>query len=86
MSEPNWQTSLHIVILEDAILLTKKHYDSWWEIQDEYHATFKASLGPWEACVVAEWIAEEYDPPPWSTDEIAAFLMSEELTLIYSFG
>ena len=35
------------IILEDAVLLSKKEYSDWRDIQNEYYDSYIASLGPW---------------------------------------
>lgn len=37
----------YYIILEDDVLLSKKEYNHWREIQAEYYENFKACLGPW---------------------------------------
>lgn len=39
---------LNIIFTEAELLVSKKSYSSWREIQDEYD-DYKASLGPWDA-------------------------------------
>lgn len=38
---------VYYIILEDCVLLSKKRYNDWHEIQDEYYDKFKTSIGPW---------------------------------------
>lgn len=38
---------VYYIILEDCVLLSKKRYNDWQEIQDEYYDKFKTSIGPW---------------------------------------
>lgn len=59
---------LHIIYTEAEVILSKKSYGSWREIQNEY-SDFKASLGPWSSDEVAEYLSDEY-----SNIEPAAFL------------
>ena len=70
---------LHIVYLRSGpMLLTKKSYRSWREIQDEYE-DYMASLGPWQAADVLQFLKDEY-PEHFSHEEIQrinAFLQSE---------
>lgn len=35
-----------LIYLEDCVLLSKKEYLNWREIQDEYYDEYKASLSP----------------------------------------
>jgi len=50
---------MHIIYTENEMILSKKEYESWREIQDEYE-TYKASFGPWETDEVVQYLAEEY--------------------------
>ena len=51
---------LHIVYLrKGAMLLTKKHYRDWREIQDEFE-DYMASLGPWPVSDVLDFLVFEY--------------------------
>lgn len=61
---------VHIVILESAMLLSKKLYSGWREIQDEYD-DYKASLGPWSAEEIQSFFQDEY---PSHADEWSAVL------------
>jgi hypothetical protein len=72
-----------MIFLEEGILLSKKHYDSWWDIQAEYWDTFKASLGPWPVEAVIDYIEFDYRPPyvPFTRDQILAFAESDDLVL-----
>lgn len=57
---------LHVIYTKSEMLLSKKHYGSWREIQDEYE-DYKTSFGPWAKEEVLEFIEEEYpemDPRP----------------------
>lgn len=46
---------LQIIYTETAMFLSKKTYPSWRDIQDEFF-DYNASLGPWEADVVTEYL------------------------------
>lgn len=50
---------LHLIFTESGVLLSKKVYSTWREIQDEYES-YKASLGPWDHEEVQTWLDEEY--------------------------
>lgn len=50
---------LYIIYIETDILLSKRQYGSWREIQDEYQ-NYKASLGPWSVQEVIEFLSDEY--------------------------
>lgn len=78
--------SLHIIFLEDGLLLSKKQYDSWWDIQAEYWDTFKASLGPYPVDVAIEWIEFDYPPSntPFTREQINAFAESDDRVLSFT--
>ena len=73
---------LHIVFLRAGpMILTKKPYESWRGIQDEYD-DYMASLGPWPVADVVSFIEEEYpNDPPFIRTQIDAFVASDETTL-----
>jgi hypothetical protein len=60
---------LHIVYLRSGpVLLTKKHYGTWRDIQDEY-TDYMTSLGPWPASDVLQFLKDEY-PDSCSQEEV----------------
>lgn len=73
---------LHIVYLRPAgLFLTKKQYQSWRDIQDEYEQ-YMTSLGPWDVESVIDFIRSEYPKnPPFSERQIRQFIGSEDLIL-----
>jgi hypothetical protein len=69
---------LHIVYLRSGpMLLTKKSYGSWRDIQDEFE-DYMASLGPWPAEDVLHFLRDEYpnDLSPAEIQRINGFLGS----------
>jgi len=76
---------LHIIFTRGEVLISKKPYASWREIQDEYD-DYMASLGPWGAATVASWLAEEYsDLLPSSQEQVDALLSNEQVVQKVSF-
>ncbi len=76
---------LHIVYTATEMLLTKKSYSSWREIQGEY-PTYKASLGPWSEAEVLEFIEPEYpNLSPSASEQIMSFVSSPNETVELSF-
>lgn len=73
--------TLYLIYLENGLLLSKKHYDSWQQIQDEYE-TYKASLGPWSAYEVIEFFQDDYGVDerewPFSQQQIKSFVHSDQ--------
>ena len=79
-------TSLHIIYTKAEMLLSRRTYGSWREIQGEYTA-YKASLGPWPADEVVEYLADEYpNLSPSAPDQVAAFLAGSAETHTLTFG
>jgi hypothetical protein len=76
---------LNIIFTEANVLVSKKLYSSWREIEDEYD-DYKASLGPWDAKTVSSWLDEEYgDLAPSAEAQVEALLSSQDLVRAVSF-
>ena len=76
---------LNIIFTEAELLVSKKSYSSWREIQDEYD-DYKASLGPWDAKTVSSWLNEEYDNlAPSAEAQVEALLSGHDLVRAVSF-
>ncbi|MES2675939.1 MAG: hypothetical protein V4660_17005 [Pseudomonadota bacterium] len=50
---------IYIIYTSSNVFLSKKKYLSWYEIQEEY-SDYVASLGPWSAEEVIDFLKEEY--------------------------
>ena len=79
-------SEFHIIFTrEDEVLVSRKTYASWREIQDEYDA-YMASLGPWDVGTVVSWLDEEYTNLVSSAKEqVGALETSEQVVRILSF-
>lgn len=79
-------SDLHIIFTRnEEVLISRKPYASWREIQDEYDG-YMASLGPWEVTTVVSWLDEEYsDLVPSAQEQVEAFLSSEQIVRSLSF-
>lgn len=76
---------LHIIYTETEMLLSKKRFSSWHEIQDQY-ADFRASLGPWEHKAVIEYLADEYsDLMPPAAAQVDELLRTGSPTCVLTF-
>ena len=76
---------LHIIYTETGMLLSKRHYASWRNIQGEYQG-FKTSLGPWEEGEVAEYLASSYSNlSPSAQEQIAALLSTSNEAIELTF-
>ena len=66
------------------MLLSKKRYTDWREIQDEYES-YMTSVGPFAADELVEFLSEEYggDDSGWgfSAEEIRRFVESDATVL-----
>jgi hypothetical protein len=76
---------LQIIYTETAMFLSKKAYPCWRDIQDEF-SDYKASLGPWEADAVTEYLQNDYsDLAPPAATQIAELLQSDSVLLQLTF-
>jgi len=77
---------LHIIYAGAEIILSKETFDSWREMQDR-HDGYKASLGPWDAEAVIDYLAFDYsDLHPCARAQVNALLASTSLTAKLRFG
>ena len=76
---------LHIIFTDEQVLVSKKAYGSWQEVQAEFD-DYKASLGPWDAATIVSWLTEEYDLAPSAEEQIASLLSSDQTTQTVSFA
>jgi hypothetical protein len=68
---------LHIIYLESQMLLSKKRYLDWRQVQDEF-TDYKASLGPWSVTEILDFLYMEYPTHcPFPQEQIQAFLDSD---------
>jgi hypothetical protein len=73
--------TLYIIYLESRMLLSKRRYTAWREIQDEF-ADYKASLGPWPVTEVLDFLRTEYPTScPFSEEQLRKFLLSDDETI-----
>ena len=78
--------NLHIIYTESEMLLSKKQYESWREIQDEY-PDFKTSLGPWTTEETEEYLTDEYSKiyPP-AAEQVRSFIKSSNTVHVVTFS
>lgn len=50
---------LHIIYTESEVVLSKKNYASWQDVQQDF-PDYKASLGPWLDADVVKYLDAEY--------------------------
>ncbi|WP_221074532.1 hypothetical protein [Agarivorans aestuarii] len=62
------------------MLISKVSYESWRQIQDVYES-YKASLGPWDAEEVIEYLRDEYtNLNPSAEVQVESLLQDAEQT------
>jgi hypothetical protein len=78
-------SDLHLIFTEEKILVSRKVYSSWQEIQAQFQ-DFKTSLGPWNDGDVVAWLREEYDDIfPTAQQQVEQFLNSDEESRALTF-
>jgi hypothetical protein len=76
---------LHIIYTQREMLLSKRAYSSWREIQDEY-TDYQTSLGPWAEEEVIEYLSDEYpDLEPSAEQQVASLVSSAQPAHTLSF-
>ena len=73
-----------VIYLDDCMLLSKKIYSDWKEIQDEYPKTYKASLKPMTYEELISFFEIDFiDEKDWpfSRNEIREFLSGRAVTI-----
>lgn len=73
--------TFHVIFLRsDALLISRKPYADWREIQDEWD-DYMTSLGPWTVEDVVGFFEQQYGPDerrwPFTAGAVAAFAASE---------
>ncbi len=78
--------AIHIIYTEDEMVLSRKRYAGWREIQAEYQL-YKASLGPWPPEAVIEYLISDYkNVSPDVAEQVQSFVRSGELTVALRFN
>ncbi len=76
---------LHIIYTQDAVLLSKRAWSSWREIQDAFPG-YKASLGPWAPEEAARFLQSEYsDLRPSADRQVRSLEANAEEAVIVTF-
>ena len=74
----------HLIYLRSGpVLLSRKPYTDWREIQDEWD-DYMTSLGPWTAEDVVEFFREDFRDEadwPFTAGEVAAFAASDRVVM-----
>ena len=76
---------LHIIYTEAAVLLSKRKWTSWREIQDAFPG-YKASLGPWSVAETAQFLRDQYsDLRPTAELQVSALESGRQETVALTF-
>lgn len=75
----------HLIFLRaGAVLLSRKPYADWREIQDEWD-DYMTSLGPWTEEDVVDFFQQQYGPDearwPFTAEAVVAFTASERVVM-----
>ena len=73
-----------IIYLDDCMLLSKKEYSCWKEIQDEYYEKYKASLEPMSCDEIIRFFEDEFlqeERWPISRKRIIGFFRGDEMII-----
>ena len=71
-----------LIFLDHALVLTKRAYADWREIQAEYYAHYKASLEPLSCEEMMDFLKKEYgNESPFSENEIRQFFERDVQTI-----
>ncbi|KVE94567.1 hypothetical protein KDX16_12405 [Burkholderia vietnamiensis] len=78
--------NLHVIYTRDnRILLSRKQYVSWQEIQEDIE-DYMASLGPWLPEQTIEYLQEEHPGlSPDAAEQVCAFLSRSDTTITLRF-
>jgi hypothetical protein len=78
--------NLHVIYTrDDRVLLSRRHYDGWQEIQAEID-DYMTSLGPWSADEMIDYLDSEYPRLASSArQQVEAFLSSSEPVVVLRF-
>lgn len=73
-----------IIYLDDCMLLSKKEYSNWKEVQDEYYEKYKTNLLPMSYDEIISFFEKDFGKEenwPFSRKRIADFFGSNELVM-----
>lgn len=78
-------TQIYIIYTETEVLLSRRSFGSWREIQEAY-ATYRSSLGPWSVDEVVEYLEYEYrDLWPSARVQVDSFLAGGAESCVLAF-
>jgi hypothetical protein len=77
---------LHIIFTDTDVIISKKFYPSWRDIQDEY-LNYKTSLGAWSVKKVIDFLETEYQNlEPDAAIQVDELKRSADQTAMVSFN
>ncbi len=77
---------IHIIYTDTEMLLSRRKFGSWQEIQDVYEA-YKTSLGPWPPDAVIDYLEGEYDGlSPSAKVQVESLLVGEAEACVLTFA
>ncbi len=80
----NEKTKAIIIYLDDCVLLSKKEYSHWKEVQDEYYEKYKANLEPMSCEEIISFFEEDFIQEefwPFPRRRIVDFFESDEMII-----
>ena len=73
-----------LIYLEEELLLSKKEYSDWYEIEDEYYEKFTTSLVPMTCEDIINIFQQDFkdeDRWPFSRGRLLSFFEGEEMII-----
>jgi len=73
---------VYYIILDNGILLSKKKYNHWQEIQDEYYDSFVSSMGPWTYEELISYLEDDFRDEnrwPFIKENLKGYFDSKEI-------
>lgn len=76
---------IFIIYTQNSMLISKKQYQSWREVQDEFN-DYTSSLGPWGIQETVDYLNEEYpDLTPSASKQVDSLLSEAPEYRVLSF-
>ena len=76
---------LHLIFTDSEVVLSKREYKSWREVQNDFF-NYKASLGPWCPNEVIEYLIDDQsNMEPDASTQVQELLISEHFEMALRF-
>jgi len=75
----------YYIILENTVLLSKKEYSDWREIQDEYYENYKTNFPPLTFDELLQYFNDDFKEEkhwPFKKESIIEFFESDDIILL----